>query len=125
MARMMDLEESSGTEDSDSELLENAHVIGNAEQQTRYTRSLNFPPFNEKTLSLQSVLLLVLAILVILNLYKISFPPPIILHPEHTVFSVSFAKCIALNNKYRSVNNEPSYLLYFVARRRTTWSSRS
>ncbi|KAB2074501.1 hypothetical protein ERO13_A07G144300v2 [Gossypium hirsutum] len=32
--KMMDLEESSGTEDSDSELLENACVIGNAEQQT-------------------------------------------------------------------------------------------
>ncbi|TYI73962.1 hypothetical protein E1A91_D07G165700v1 [Gossypium mustelinum] len=32
--KMMDLEESSGTEDSDSELLENACIIGNAEQQT-------------------------------------------------------------------------------------------
>nr|KJB09874.1 hypothetical protein B456_001G172000 [Gossypium raimondii]KJB09875.1 hypothetical protein B456_001G172000 [Gossypium raimondii] len=32
--KMMDLEDSSGTEDSDSELLENACIIGNAEQHT-------------------------------------------------------------------------------------------
>ncbi|KAK8501423.1 hypothetical protein V6N12_041755 [Hibiscus sabdariffa] len=34
LARMMDLEESSGTEDCDSELLENACIIGSPEQQT-------------------------------------------------------------------------------------------
>lgn len=40
-ARMMDLEEGTGTEDSDAELLQNARVSGSPKQLTRYMRALN------------------------------------------------------------------------------------